>query len=109
MNSSPEHLFDQRVSIQRQTTAPDAQGSPVVTWSTSLTDIKAAVQPRAGSVGEHQGRTAPQQRYRVYLTGSVDVRPGDRLVWAGRVLAIHSVRNVGVRNVLLTLDALETK
>ncbi len=109
MDRTPEHLLDQLVAVHRPEVSVDASGAAVTLWPTHRTEVRARVQPMRGSRDAYHGRVGSLLRWRVYLAGDVELRPGDRLSWRGRVMDVQSVINVHAQGRLLAVETQEIK
>lgn len=80
------------VAIQRRTRIPDGAGS----WTEDWTAVAATV-ARVSPISARDRLQYAQMEYpvthKVYLPGSADVRPEDRIVLGGRTLAVKGVVN----------------
>ena len=87
---TPVHLFNTTISTQRATITFDAGGSPISTYATNLTGVRARVQPQTGTDGVLFGTQRDQQPFTVYVAGGLDIIAEDRVIWNGKTLRITS-------------------
>jgi head-tail adaptor len=107
MTTTPRHLLDQTVSIQRRTISRDANGAPVETWAAHLSSIPARVQPQAGSESNLYGAERARRPVTVFVAGGQDILERDRVLWGTRYLDILSVKDPQSLGAILRLDCEE--
>ena len=108
MTSTPTHLLDQTITIQRSTVTQDAMGGPSVSWSNEYTGVRARVQPQSGSESFRAGGKRSQQSFQIFVAGSQDVLNTDRIVWNSKTLKIISPpKDPQGAGVLLRIDCEE--
>lgn len=83
------HLRE-RITIERQTAVRDALGSAGPQFEIVGEFWAAAETLDSGGVGEAESRSA-MPRWRFILRETQAIKPGDRLIWGGRVMVINSV------------------
>lgn len=86
--ATPWHLFNTTVTTQRATVTYDASGSPISTYATNLSNIRARVQPQGGSDGLLLGTQRDQQTFTVFVAGGQDIVASDRVVWGTHTMRI---------------------
>lgn len=97
----------QRINLQRDAgTAVDDYGQPTRIWGTYHTTW-ASVRPLSGREQEQGAARSATISHRVRLRFKSDVRHGDRISMAGRILEIVSVRNIDEASFELEIDAIE--
>jgi len=103
--SRPGRL-DQRVTIERFTTANDGFGGQVETWAT-LKTVWAMVKPASGSELERFERLDAQANYVFTVRNRRDVTytEKDRIVWQDVPYNIRMIRDPGDRAKYLEIDA----
>lgn len=87
-SASPSHLFDQTISTSRPTNTVDEGGSPLETFATYLSDIKASIQPISEAEVIKAGRVATRTNYNLYIEYGNDILATDRIVWGIKTLKV---------------------
>lgn len=81
------------VNIEREVTSANTIGGTDRTWAVITTDLAAWVQPaKPPTIEEYQQRNI-EITHAAYFSTDPGVRVGDRLVFDGRHLLVHGVRN----------------
>jgi len=100
-----------RVTVQRNTPTRGDAGGRVDNWA-DLATVWASIWPLAGKEAVQGRAENAEVTHRVQLrwqSSLADLSPRDRLIFAGRVLEIVGVVNVGERNRELELLCRETE
>lgn len=95
-----------RISIQRQSSAQDAAGQLVDSWTTTAT-IWASIVPLRGREYFNASGERATVTHQVFIYYGTDVVPRDRIVYGSRILDIDDVFNVDERNMELKLMCTE--
>tara|TARA_R110002124_G_scaffold107255_3_gene259591 strand:- start:2208 stop:2534 length:327 start_codon:yes stop_codon:yes gene_type:complete len=83
-------VLRERIVIERQSAGRDALGSAEAQFDTVGEYWAAAEALHGGRESEAESRSA-LPRWRFVLRETQAIRPGDRLLWTGRVMVIASV------------------
>jgi head-tail adaptor len=83
-------ILRERIMIERQAAGRDALGSAEAQFDTIGEFWAAAEAMHSGNASEAESRSA-MPRWRFILRETQTIRPGDRLLWSGRVMTINSV------------------
>ena len=78
------------VTLQRREDARDAIGGAAGGWR-AIGDYRAAIEPRPAGPQEVADALDARPRWRVTLRAGSGARPGDRLAWRGRLIAVRAV------------------
>ena len=102
--------LDKLVSFSKRPGTLDSHGQEIDTWNAIVDEWHAEVAPLTGNelftARQLQAEVTTKITIR-YATEVAALRPKDRMVWGLRVYDILSVRNVGERNDLMELMAVE--
>lgn len=118
MASTPTHLLNQTVTVQRKTNAKDDGGSNVETWADHLTGVKMAIQPGGDPDAERYGAERTRRGYTLYFAPGQDIGDDDRVVWSDtttgsavtRYIRIHiPPQDMAGRGVLVRAGGQETE
>ena len=83
-------ILRERIAIERQSADRDPLGSAEPLWN-RIGDFWAAAEAmRSGRAEAGESRSA-LPRWRFVLRETQAIKPGDRLIWSGRVMVITSV------------------
>ncbi|MDM8010295.1 MAG: head-tail adaptor protein [Parasphingorhabdus sp.] len=83
-------VLRERIVIERQSAERDALGSAEAQFDT-VGEYWAAAEALHGGRGSEAESRSAMPRWRFVLRETQAIRPGDRLLWTGRVMVIASV------------------
>jgi len=83
-------ILRERILIERQSAGRDGLGSAEPQFDAISAFWAAAEAMHSGSASEAESRSA-MPRWRFILRETQAIRPGDRLLWGGRVMTIMNV------------------
>lgn len=101
---TPIGELDERVSLQRLTTAPDGVGGRTETW-TEYAAVWAKVRAMKGRERDAAQRQEAAADYVVTIRYRDDVLAADRIVWRTRELNVRFPRDAGPRPQYLEIEA----
>lgn len=95
--------LDQKIEIERATTAPDGGGGQLTTWAPLAVDPEpfARVELKGGSEAITQAR----QRAAFTVRARSDLKTGDRIKWGGMIWNIHALGRPVARAMYQTIEA----
>jgi len=91
-------LLDHQLTLQRQTTAPDASGGSTRTFSALLTNIPCALAPAAASIVADYARRDMIVDVHIYTTTNLDAAPlnglhlGDRFTDGSNYYLVKAIK-----------------
>lgn len=90
--SGPIHAgsLDQRAMHERAVDSPDGAGGFNRSWQT-LESVWVGVEPASARRGVRAEQTAQFGAFNITARQQIDIRPGDRLLWRGRILSVLTV------------------
>ncbi len=83
-------ILRERITIERQRAGRDALGSAEPQFD-SIDEFWAAAEALPSGDDEEAGSWSAMPRWRFILRETQAIKPGDRLLWGGRVMVINSV------------------
>ena len=112
--SSPTHLFNTSVTVQRRTETTDDSGGLTQTFATALT-TPMRIQPVTLTDAETAGAVRGLNAYRCYCAPGLDIRRDDRLQWTEtttgadvtRTVEVTGLRDLQLFGRVLQLDTVE--
>jgi SPP1 family predicted phage head-tail adaptor len=110
MTCAPTHALTETITVESSTSENDTSGSPVKTWATFLSNIKANVQQVGGSENATYGADRQTSIYTVTISYRADINNTMRIKWtplggSELTLEVESVNNASGRNVLTQISA----
>lgn len=99
--------LDQRITLQRKTSAADGYGGVTEAWANLGTNayVWAAVKAKAGREGMVEGRTTATFVTMFTIHYRQDLTELDRIVWQSENYNIRSIRREGSRQLFLVIEA----
>ena len=95
-----------RVTIKNFTSAPDATGQVIDSWST-LATVWAKVSPQSGTEKTNEGTSNIHEVHNVKIRYTGDIKPTYRLLYKTRILNIKSIGNLDERDRTMKLVCTE--
>jgi SPP1 family predicted phage head-tail adaptor len=84
--------LNDRVVIERSTSASDGMGGQTVTWST-LYNLWANVKAVRGREAESLGRQVTVETYLITVRYGLTITTHDRAIWSGKTMNIRSAQD----------------
>lgn len=108
MKNVPLHWFTKTVGkTQRASNSLDSGNGVIVTYADYLANIGMKLDAKGGGEAGYGGRMNSQSPYRIYVRGSPDIIPTDRIIFSGRTFDVQNVNNTDEINVFTSCDCVE--
>lgn len=95
------------VEVERPTITVGDSGEAVQTWATHLSSLSCRMRTLTGRESDRLSRVGVQATHRLYVFGSIDILPKDRVILSDRTLEVRYVHDVDQAGRLLQIELLE--
>ena len=103
------HMMIHIARVERATTdaATSFSSAGAKTWTPIFPVVACQIQPISAREAVIFSREQQAISHTMYVNREIDVRPGDRVYYAGKPFSVVGIRNIDYRNRLTTINLME--